>query len=151
MTRSIALPAATALALALLLSSTASAQKKSPLLESIGALAAAQLYTNHAYIGVTGDAFVAKAYKAKQVRALMTEAAAMIDNVSRYLSKVAAGNITADDKKFLDEAIAIFALLKEQATALKRYAGTGQKTDADAYQKARGEAWTRLKALLNLK
>ena len=134
----------------MLVSLTAHAEKN-PFMESIGALTAAQLYTNHAYIGVTGDAFIAKAYKAKQVRALMTETAGMIDNVSRFLTTVADGNITADDKKFLQEAVAIFGLLKAQALALKSYAGTGQKSDADAYQTSRKAAWARVKVLLNIK
>ncbi|MFT5432150.1 MAG: hypothetical protein ACI9OJ_002848 [Myxococcota bacterium] len=126
-------------------------QKNNPFLESLGALAAAQLYTTHAYIGVTGDAFVAKAYKAKQVRAQMTETAGMIDNVSRYLVKAAGEHITPEDKLFLQEAVGIFGLLKQQALALKSYAGTGQKTDAEAYQAQRQAAWSRIKKLLNIK
>ncbi len=136
------------LALALAAPATATAQEANPHLEAIGALMAGQLYTSYTYIGVTADAYAKGVYKAKQVRGMMNEAEALLNNVAGFLNKVKATKIVESDRKVLDEGIAIIGLLRNEAKALTRYAGTAAETDRSAYNRAREEAWGRIKKLL---
>ena len=133
----------------LLTAKTASAEQN-PFVESIGALAAAQLYTTASYLDVTKEALVRKAFQAKAVRSDLERLGKMTDNVGRYLLKVVAAPITPEDKAFIEEGIAIYGLLKTESLALHRYAGTLAAADLTAFDTARAASWERLKKLLKL-
>lgn len=139
------------LALTLLLSLSAQADDKNTHLEAIGAMGAMNLYLSYSYIGATADGFVAKAFKAKQVRALMTEVDTMLGRGSAQLTKVAATKLAEADKRDLHKMISVAALLRAQAAALMKYAGTGSDPDAKAFEASRQAAWAQLSALLGLK
>ncbi len=139
---------AAALALVLTAPAPANAQAANPYLEAIGALMAAQLYTAFTYIGVTADAYAKGVYKAKQVRAMMNEAEGMLNNVAGVLAKVQATNIVPADKAAIAEGVAIIGLLRAEAKALTRFAGTAAPADGQAYDTARKQAWARIRKLL---
>jgi hypothetical protein len=122
----------------------------SPYMSTIGALAAAQLYTTANYLDVTKEALVRGAFSAKNVRSDLERMGTMTDNVGKYLAQVLQGKVTAEDQAFFQEAIAIYGLLKTESLALHKYAGTRAQPDLDTFTKARDTAWDHLKKLLKL-
>lgn len=134
----------------LCLSPVAARAENNPLVESIGALAAAQLYTTASYLDVTSEAMQRDAFKAKDVREALDRMAGMTDNIGRYLAQVVQTNLAKEDAEFLQEAIAVYGLLKTESQALHRFAGTRADGDKAAFQRARDAAWARLKSLLKL-
>lgn len=142
----------TALAIAAAVHAPAAAAqtKDNPYLVSVGALAAAQLFTTASYLDVTKEALVRDAFKAKDVRIALERMSGMTDNVGRYLTDVIQTNITDEDRAFLQEAVAVYGLLKTESLSLHRYAGTRAASDLDAFVKAREVAWERLRKLLKL-
>lgn len=119
-------------------------------LAGLGATIAAQMYTSHAYVGVVADAFVKEVYTSRQTRAMMDEVSGMMKNVTGFLVKARDANISPADKAYLNQSIDILGLLQEQAEALKRFAGTAAEADKQRYLASRQQAWTRIKAALNL-
>ncbi len=140
----------TAFVFALVIAAAPARAQSNPFVESIGALAAAQLYTTASYLDVTMEALVRDAYKPKDVRVALDRMAGMTDNIGRYLTQVLQTNLAKEDAEFLQEAVAVYGLLKTESQALHRFAGTRAEPDKAAFHRAREVAWTRLKALLKL-
>jgi len=120
-------------------------------LQIIGVLSASHMYTTYGYIGVTADALTKKVYGADQVKELMTEVSAMCDNITDQMGKVNPKELSEDDRRALGEMTAIYGQLKQEAEALKAYAGQRSDKNAAAYDEARKQVWPRIEKLLGLK
>ncbi len=126
------------------------AAENNPYLETIGALMASQLYTTYLYIGVTADAFAKDVYKAKQVRGMMNEIDGLLTNVAKYLKKVGQQKIIEADRQYINDSLNAIDLLKAQAKALVRFAGTNDDNDARVFDGARRSAYAQIAKLLGL-
>ncbi len=120
-------------------------------LQIIGVLSASHMYTTYGYIGVTADALTKKVYRADQVGELMTEVSAMCDNIVEQLGKVNRKDLTEDDSRALDDMRGIYSQLKQEAEALKAYAGQQSEKNAAAYDDARKQVWPKIEKMLGLK
>src|SRR5207244_2547622 len=99
----------------------ARAQQDDPRLMAIGALAGSHLYTTYGYIGTAADLFAYEKYDTKRVQDLMKEVVSMADVSIKQLHKVRDTNIIDSDKKALDDMVAIYGLLQQEANALSDY------------------------------
>ena len=118
-------------------------------LQAIGSLAAAHVYTSYGYVGVTADAYVAKSFTHKQVADLMGELNDMIDLNVSALQKVRA-HVDGDDRKFLDDLIRVYGMVRKEAEALVAFAQSQEPADADRFEKSRKAVWPKLKILLGI-
>jgi hypothetical protein len=117
----------------------------------IGALAASHVYTTYGYVGGVADGYASETYDGEKVRDLMREVVNLGDTNVRLLKKVREGNIVEGDKRVVDEIIAVYGLLKQEAESLAAYAQSDDQADLDAFEAARKAAWPKIKALLGIK
>lgn len=122
-----------------------------PWLTAIGVLSGQNIYTTYAYIGAIADGYGNKSYTAEQVQQLMKDVATMAGVTREHLQQVRDTNIVDQDRAVIDEVITIITLLTEEANALSRYAKSGADADLQTYDKARTEAWPKVKKMLDLK
>jgi len=134
-----------------IMASTATAQQDDPRLVAIGGLAGSHIYTTYGYIGTVADLFAYEKYDTKRVQDLMKEVVSMADVGIKQLHKVRETNIGESDKKVLDDMVVIYGLLQQEANALSDYSVSKSKEHLDAFNKARTDAWPKIKAVLVIK
>ncbi len=120
-------------------------------LKTIGSLGASHIYTSFGYIGTVADAIAKDVYPPERAEDLMREMIGMIDVNIANLREVRKTGLTESDVAAVDAMIEIYALLKQEAQALSRYAKSRDMEDARAFEKARQTAWPQIARLLGLK
>jgi hypothetical protein len=120
------------------------------LLYLVGALGGSHVYTTYGYIGVIADSVPKNTYPDEKIRELMHEIVAMSDNLTAQLQKVREGVLTDEDAQAVDEMIAIYALLREQAQALVAFTESRTPETANEFERTRKIVWPRISRLLGL-
>lgn len=120
-------------------------------LVAIGALTGAHLYTTYAYIGSVADSHRRGDYKPQRVRDLMTEVTGLIETSSKHLNKVRGDQLAERDKKVIDDFLAAYELLNEEAQALIAYSRSESHSDQQRFRQARHTTWPKLKRILGIK
>jgi len=118
-------------------------------LEVLGALAAAQLYQTHLNIGLLADAVEEGVYKTDDARDMLRTIVGLLSTVEKQFDRLAAEGLKEDDKKSMEEARQVLALLRTQTQELQDYWKTDDKDHAARFHKAREEAWKSIKSLVN--
>jgi hypothetical protein len=119
-------------------------------LVAIGALAGAHVYTTYGYIGTIADAFAHDVYDAQKVQDLTKEIVGLAEVNVKQLRKIREGNLVDEDKKVIDEVIAVYDLLQREANALSAYSKSKSKEDLDAFEQSRTTVWPKIKAALGI-
>ncbi|MBL7793159.1 MAG: hypothetical protein JNK77_12595 [Saprospiraceae bacterium] len=121
-------------------------------LESIGSISAVALYNSYTTLGILADAYEHEAYESDYVIRLLDEQISLHDNMKTSYNKLlSSGFVTsADDKKFVLEAIATFDILKNEAEAFQSYVDTGDTKYSNQFQEYRKLAWERIADLLGI-
>jgi hypothetical protein len=119
-------------------------------LEAVGGLSAGHTYTSYLLIGTTADGFAQKAFDADHVAEVATEIGTLCGNVTGLLAKLRGGKLSDSDSKYLGEIEAIYALLKEQSSALAAYAKSNKNEDMEKYEKARTTVYPKIQTLLGI-
>jgi hypothetical protein len=127
------------------------AQQDDVRLVAIGALAGSNVYTTYGYIGTVADLLAYEKYDSARVQALMKEVAALSEASIKQLQRVRATDIIDNDKKALDDMVAIYRLLQQEANALSDYSVSKSKDHLDAYNTARTTVWPKIKTILGIK
>ncbi len=134
-----------------------------PKLQLIGSLSSRHVYTLYGYIGVVADGVakkpespvspeMAERMQAERLLAerMMAEVGVMADQLTTELEGLRKTELTVEDAEAVDEIIAIYRLLKEQAEALRAYARNNTEANGGAFQKKRTEVWPRIAKLLGI-
>lgn len=134
-----------------------SAPSRDDLLDAVGSLLGAHLHQGYLNIGLLADAQENDAYEPADAKKVLGNVLALLDNVDQQIRRLAKNSLDDDDRKRLAQATAISALLRLQAKELGAYWDTPEK-DKDVkkdhetkYLQAREQAWTGIKALLDIK
>lgn len=130
---------------------TAAAAGTDERLAAVGGLSGAHLYTTYAYLNTLADAHRKKAYPPQRVRELATEVTRLLGTSAQHLQKVSAGKLAGRDKQAIEDFLATYKLLKDEAQALADYAGSNSGNDYQRFQQARNVAWSKLKEVLGIK
>ncbi len=121
-------------------------------LETIGALSVQGIYLTYSSIGSLADAYENEVYEKKQTLKILSEYLALAKVAKSQLEKmVDETNLSEGDEKIIQQCIEIYILLIAEGEALEKYVETGTSSYTDTFHNKRKAAWTKIKALLNLK
>jgi hypothetical protein len=118
-------------------------------LEALGGFTAAHLYQTYLNLGLLADAVEGEVYTVAEAKKLLDTVNDLVDTVDRQLTRVSA-DLKDEDEKTLERTKQLTALLRTQSRELRAYWQTNEKDNATRFHKAREEAWTNLKTLLNI-
>jgi hypothetical protein len=121
------------------------------LLESVGVLAAGQLYQTYLNIGLVADGVAEGTYDEKDARQILQTALGLLELQDKHLARIAKRDLTRTDRESLSKLRKLSALLRRQAEELDAYWKTDDKEHGARYEKARQEAWAAMAGLLGLK
>jgi len=122
-----------------------------PALKALGALSAAQMYSQYVLIGVTADAYANKVYEPKQVQEMINEARGIMANVSKNLTAVGKdGSIVQNDRVFIMRIQSVFQLLDKQANALVAFTQDDNSDNRAAFEAARKSSWDAISGVLGI-
>lgn len=119
-------------------------------LNTIGGFCGSYIYTSYAYIGATADAFTKDIYTPAQVKVMMEETVGILDNLMSLLASVRNTNVAPSDRQFIDSMVEVLELLKIEARALATFTQTRKQDDVQRYDRAREEAWPKIKKILGI-
>jgi hypothetical protein len=122
-----------------------------PVVEALGSLTASHLYQTYLNIGLLADAVEGEVYEVAEAKTMLATVVNLTSAVEEQLVQLAKQDVDGDDKKLVEQARQIAALLQTQTKELKGYWDTKDKDRAAKFHKARQEAWAGIKALLNIK
>jgi hypothetical protein len=120
-------------------------------LETVGALAAGQLYQSYLTIGLLADGVAGGAYEEKNARPILQTAIGLLELQDKHLARINKLDLTKTDREALAKLRKLGVLLRRQADELDAYWKTDDKDHAAKYEKTRQEAWSGLSSLLGLK
>jgi hypothetical protein len=121
------------------------------LLESVGALAAGQLYQTYLNIGLLADGVAEGAYEVKEARQVLQTALGLVELQDKHLARIAKLELTPKDRDALGKLRKLGVLLRQQVEELDAYWKTDDEAHAARYEKARQQAWSGISSLLGLK
>ncbi|MEX0726814.1 MAG: hypothetical protein WD065_11125 [Planctomycetaceae bacterium] len=117
----------------------ASAQEgiESVQLQAIGGLIAGYAHASYALVGTTADGYGHQVYDVERVKTLMDEMRGMQRNIIRMLRRLQGTALTKEDDDFIDDAVALFKLIDEEATLLVQFTETKDPADAEKFEEVR--------------
>jgi len=127
------------------------------LLDAVGGLIGAHLHQGYLNIGLLADAQENDIYSPEDAKKVLTNVTSLLDNVDQQIARLTDAGLDDEDRKKLELARKVSAQLRTQAKELRAYWDTPDK-DREAkkehetkYFKAREEAWSGIKELLEIK
>lgn len=121
------------------------------LLSVIGNLEGAHLYQTFLNIGLLADARGKDVYSPQQAAELLDAINLFIDNAAEQLANVPPSSYPTDvDRKEMELAGIVTTLLRRQTRELKAYWDTGDPVHEQSFQKARSEAWEKIKIIAHV-
>ena len=124
--------------------------KETLLLETLGALAGAQLYQSYLNIGFIADGRAEGTYEEKDIQQILSSVLTLMEALDKKLDQVGKLDLSKDDREGIAEIRKLSGLLRLQADELQAFWKTGDKARADKYEKTRKEAWAGISKLLGL-
>lgn len=122
------------------------------LLNTLGYTTGQSVLLTHMAVGTLADAFVAKTYKSGEATDVVTTYIRITTGMKEQMRKLLdADTLTKEDSKFVSNTVDVLDSVLDEARALKDFVGSGDSTDAAAYDKARKKALKEIKTLLNMK
>ncbi|REJ93893.1 MAG: hypothetical protein DWQ34_09490 [Planctomycetota bacterium] len=116
----------------------------------IGALGGAHVYTTYAYIGVLADGLSKELYPDEQVIELLGEVSAVSESLIKNLEQVKRGELSPSDEAAVDDMIAIYQLLAQEAEAAAKFTKSRAVEDAERFDEIRTTVWPKISTLLGL-
>jgi hypothetical protein len=122
------------------------------LLNTLGYTTGQSVLLTHMAVGTLADAFVAKTYKSGEATDVVTTYIRITTGMKEQMRKLLdADTLAPADSKFVSNTVDVLDSVLDEARALKDFVGSGDSTDAAAYDKARKKALKEIKTLLNMK
>ncbi len=126
------------------------ATAETELLNALGSLAGAQLYSTYISIGAIADCYGNKSYSPEKVQALMESFDKVLETVKTRLVALNGKLSSADDQAFTVEMVAILELLQQESRHLAQYSRTSEEADFKAYEQTRTMVWPKIQKVLGL-
>ncbi len=122
-----------------------------PLLKSLGASLAGNLYFAYMSIGSIADGFEKKVYTAQNVADLMEANNNLLDSLTQVLrDSTGEYEYAESDIGFIESTIDILDQLKKLANTLVKYTKDKAKKTADEFAKIKDSAWADISSLLGI-
>ena len=120
------------------------------LLETVGLLAASQVYQGYLNIGLIADGKATGAYSEKQARQIIESVTGLMETSDKNLEKVGKLELSKDDRAALTKLRQLNNLVRRQALLMQEFWRTGNKDYTASYDRIRKESWEGISKLLNL-
>ena len=122
------------------------------LLNTLGYTTGQSVLLTHMAVGTLADAFVAKTYKSGEATNFVTTYINITQGMKEQMNKlIEADTLSKNDTQFINNTIEVLDLVLKESKALKEFVGSGDDSDAAAYDKARKKALKEIKTLLGMK
>lgn len=122
------------------------------LLNTLGYTTGQSVLLTHMAVGTLADAFVAKTYKSGEATNFVTTYINITQGMKEQMNKLLDAEVlTKNDTQFIKNTIEVLDLVLQESRALKEFVGSGDDSDAQAYDKARKKALREIKTLLGMK
>ena len=129
----------------------AAEKERQQLLETVGLLAASQVYQGYLNVGLVADGKAAGTYSEQDARQLVESVVGLLDTSDKNLEKVGKLDIGKEDRAALFKLRQLNQLVRRQAIVLQEFWRTGNKDYSDSYERLRKEAWEGISKMLKLK
>jgi hypothetical protein len=123
---------------------------KADFLEALGSLSATHLYQSHLNIGLLADGVESGTYTIAEAEESLKPVLDMMKLVDARLAGLAKSELSAEDRRSIQQIQAVSALLRLQADALRAYWASGEKQQADDFQAARKASWQGVSKVMGL-
>jgi hypothetical protein len=120
------------------------------LLETVGVLAASQLYQGYLNIGFVADGKAEGTYEEKDAKQILNSVLALLDTLDKQMEKVGKLDLNKQDREGVEQIRKLSGLLHDQGKELQAFWTTGNKERGAAYEKIRKESWDGISKLLGL-
>jgi hypothetical protein len=120
------------------------------LLQTVGLLAASQVYQAYLNVGFIADGKAAGSYAEEDVRQIVESVFKLLAATDKQLEKVAKLAMTPADREGLVRLQKLSSLVRQQGAELQAFWKTGAKQNGDRYENLRQESWRGISALLGL-
>ncbi len=122
------------------------------LLNTLGYTTGQSVLLTHMAVGTLADAFVAKTYKSGEATNFVTTYINITTGMKEQMNKLLDADVlTKNDTQFIHSTIEVLDLVLQESRALKAFVGSGDDSDAQAYDRARKKALREIKTLLGMK
>lgn len=134
------------------LNAQTSSKGKTEALETLGAVSAMMMYNTYITVGAISDGYD-KMYTKEKATTLLTEQVNGMDVIKNSLTKLLNSGFleSEDDKAYVRKAISCTEYLKKEAKGMINYMESNKKSDIEAYDDARNNAWKLIADMLGLK
>jgi hypothetical protein len=129
---------------------SADKEARDQLLETVGVLAASQLYQGYLNIGFVADGKAEGTYEEKDAKQILGSVLGLLDTLDKQLEKVGKLDLEKPDREGVDQIRKLSAQLRDQGKELQAFWTTGNKERGAAYEKMRKESWDGISKLLGL-
>jgi hypothetical protein len=125
-------------------------EARDQLLETVGVLAASQLYQGYLNIGFVADGKAEGTYEEKDAKQILGSVLSLLDTLDRQLEKVGKLDLDRADREGVEQIRKLSGQLHDQGKELQAFWTTGNKERGAAYEKIRKESWDGISKLLGL-
>jgi hypothetical protein len=129
---------------------TPAEMEREHLLQTVGLLAASQVYQGYLNVGLVADGKANGNYPEKDARDIISSVVALMDACDKNLEKVGKMELSKNDQANLAKLRQLNQLVRQQATELQEFWKTGKKENSENYEKLRKEAWEGISKMLGL-
>ena len=124
--------------------------ERAVLQQTIGVLAASQVYQAYLNVGFIADGKANGHYAEKDIQQILDSVFNLLAASDKHLEKVSKLEITKADREALTEIRRLSNLVRQQGTELQAFWKTGAKDRGARYEDLRQESWRGIRALLGL-
>ncbi|MCG3181124.1 MAG: hypothetical protein BIFFINMI_03498 [Phycisphaerae bacterium] len=124
---------------------------RTQLLQTVGSLAAANLYQSYLTLGMLADASEEDLYTVKEVQDLLAVIDPLLKTGRNRMAAVGRlPGLDDDDHKAVAQIVGLYDLLIRQSQQLATCLKSGKQDDADRFEATRQQAWKGVAALLGV-
>ena len=127
-----------------------STQERRQLLETVGALTAANCYQTYLNIGFIADGKAKGAYIDRDANKVLDSVLSLLNSVEHNLAALGKMDLDKQDRESLEQMRDLSALLRVQGKELQAYWDSGKEEDAAKYDNTRKDSWAAIGKLTGI-
>ncbi len=124
--------------------------ERAVLQQTIGLLAASQVYQAYLNVGFIADGKATGNYAEKDVQQILDSLFKLLSAADKQLEKVSKLDLTKADREGLTEIRRLAGLVRQQGVEMQVFWKTGDKERGERYENLRQESWRGISTLLGL-
>jgi hypothetical protein len=130
--------------------SVPAAEERRVLLQTVGLLAASQVYQAYLNIGLLADGKASGAYQAKDCQGAMEIVFHLLEAADLQLEKISKMDLSQEDQEGVTSVRKLSGLVRQQGDELLEFWNTSNQENLARYAQCRQQAWQGLNGLLKL-